>query len=398
MTRLRHILGSIARAPFFRGAAFLAGATCIVTGRVALAAQTPVPLGTPEVEFREPFTQITSVRELKDGRVLVLDTRDRTLQLIDLRSGAMTRIGREGSGPGEYLRPQRIIALPSDTSVFFDPPNARFVLIGPGGTMGAAFRLDEMTTGRLGIHHAPPKGSDARGRLFAEGSQFTITAAGAMVPADSTPVVRFDRGTMRIDTITHLRLASGNASVTVKQDNISRRVGQIAFASRDDWVPLASGAIAVVRASDYHIDVYSPTGIRTSGRPIAVEAIPVTAADKAEWVAARQAVRGMTTGRGNTPAGAPPLDSRSTPQFPAFKPPFVHGEVFARPNGEVWILRSRKARDKIPAYDVVNATGTMIRRVAFPAKTRLIGFGNGTAYVVRSDADDLQYLQRYKLP
>jgi hypothetical protein len=36
--------------------------------------------------------------------------------------------------------------------------------------------------------------------------------------------------------------------------------------------------------------------------------------------------------------------------------------------------------------------------VVLPAKTRLLGFGQGTVYLVRTDDDDLQYLQRYRLP
>jgi len=32
-----------------------------------------------------------------------------------------------------------------------------------------------------------------------------------------------------------------------------------------------------------------------------------------------------------------------------------------------------------------------------PAGTRLAGFGRNSAYVVRTDEDDLQYLQRFKL-
>ena len=84
-------------------------------------------------------------------------------------------------------------------------------------------------------------------------------------------------------------------------------------------------------------------------------------------------------------------------EFPAFMPPFVWWETLARPNGELWVLRSRKASENA-IYDVFNAAGTMIGRVSLPSKTRLVGFGNGTIYVVRRDDDDLEYLQRYKLP
>ena len=49
-------------------------------------------------------------------------------------------------------------------------------------------------------------------------------------------------------------------------------------------------------------------------------------------------------------------------------------------------------------YDVFGADGRLVRRVSFPAKTRLVGFGTGTVYAARSDEDDLQYLERYRMP
>jgi hypothetical protein len=39
-----------------------------------------------------------------------------------------------------------------------------------------------------------------------------------------------------------------------------------------------------------------------------------------------------------------------------------------------------------------------VRRVTFPEKSRLVGFGEGTVYTVRTDDDDLQYLERYRMP
>jgi S-adenosylmethionine:diacylglycerol 3-amino-3-carboxypropyl transferase len=76
----------------------------------------------------------------------------------------------------------------------------------------------------------------------------------------------------------------------------------------------------------------------------------------------------------------------------------VHRQTYARPNGDVWVLRSRGARDPIAIYDVFTRTGGLIRRVAFPRATRLVGFGSATLYTVRLDDDDLQYLERWRLP
>jgi hypothetical protein len=84
--------------------------------------------------------------------------------------------------------------------------------------------------------------------------------------------------------------------------------------------------------------------------------------------------------------------------WPDVKPAFVANAAVGAPNGQVWVLRTRSAKDKIPTYDVFDASGKVVSRVALPENTRLVGFGNGTVYLARSDEDDLQYLQRYRLP
>jgi hypothetical protein len=76
--------------------------------RCPAAAQSPLrTLAKPDAEYAEPFTQINGVRELKDGRVIVSDVREKTVQLVDLKAGSAQKIGREGSGPGEYAMPMR---------------------------------------------------------------------------------------------------------------------------------------------------------------------------------------------------------------------------------------------------------------------------------------------------
>src|SRR3954451_12186009 len=83
----------------------------------ALPAQRMVTLGKPAAETRKAFTRIESVRELRDRRVLIVDQGERSVELVDFRTpDATTKVGRLGSGPGEYGFPGRLVALPGDTS------------------------------------------------------------------------------------------------------------------------------------------------------------------------------------------------------------------------------------------------------------------------------------------
>ena len=51
----------------------------------------------------------------------------------------------------------------------------------------------------------------------------------------------------------------------------------------------------------------------------------------------------------------------------------------------------------MPTFNVFDAHGKLLGVVALAPRTKLVGFGAQTLYAVRVDADDLQYLQRYRL-
>lgn len=362
------------------------------------AAQQPLTLGKPEAAFSEPFTMIASVRELGDGRVLVLDRRDRIVLLVDLRNDKATRVGREGTGPGEYSQPGRLFMLPSDTTAIYDGPSRRFVLIGPDGTAGDAFRLD-VATGSGQRRGGVPKWSDAQGRVFTEGSPYAV---GELRAADSAAITRFARDATKGDTIAYTHLDKETILIrNLPGEGVSVMNGVRAFASRDDWVALVDGGVAVVRVADYHVDWYSASGAHTAGPAVVTDRVPVTDADKEQAKKERlAAMRSAMPRNGNNAARPSPSDIPGLPEltFPPVKPPFDLGNTFARPNGEVWVLRSRRVRDPIAVYDVFTRAGGLIGRVAFPPRTRLVGFGSATLYAVRLDDDDLEYLERWRLP
>jgi hypothetical protein len=63
---------------------------------------------------------------------------------------------------------------------------------------------------------------------------------------------------------------------------------------------------------------------------------------------------------------------------------------------ELWVTRA-VANDATAAIaDVFDASGSVVRRVSFPATHRVAGFGKGTVYLVRTDDDGLQWLGRFK--
>lgn len=131
--------------------------------------------------------------------------------------------------------------------------------------------------------------------------------------------------------------------------------------------------------------------------------IKVTDADKKEYREQQSRVRPMVMafgGPGGSRAAPPPSATaamQEEPKWPETKPPFTGREaVQVTPEGQVWVARTRKAGDPTPVYDVFDASGNLTGQVTLRPRSRVVGFGRGTVYVVRSEEDDLQYLERYR--
>ncbi len=78
-------------------------------------------------------------------------------------------------------------------------------------------------------------------------------------------------------------------------------------------------------------------------------------------------------------------------------PPFSgQGAVLISPDGEIWVLRTRPASDKVPTYDIFNSAGQLTGKATLKPNSAVVGFGAGVVYVARQDPeDDLRYLEKY---
>jgi hypothetical protein len=398
----------------------------------------------PLAEFAEPYSALRGVRELADGRVVVTDTRDKVVQVVDFRAGRATTLGREGSGPNEYQMPSNALALPGDSTLVADPLNSRFLVLGPGGSLAGTWvpTAGPASQGASGgrastgaVAGPPPAGGvapsgaaprggatftiggaggplqllstravDAAGRVYVAGPPIAMSPEGPR-PADSIPILRADRRTMRGDTVAWLQVPRGNTSVNATGGNMRIRIGGGPFAAEDGWTVLPDGRVVVVRYTDYHVEVYPAGGRGAPVRGPAVGGTPirVTEAEKRAWREERAAapavgfaVTRVEGAGGVTQRTAPAAVAADEPEsWPATMPLFVGQQVFATPTGEIWVGRSRPASDRSPRFDVFDATGRRTGQVVFPPRTRLLGFGTGVVYTARADEDDLQYLQKW---
>jgi len=389
----------------------LPAAAALVLLAVPLAAQN-VPtrtLSKPEVEFEEPFTQLAGVRELRDGRVIAIDPRDKIVQVIDLRAATATKLGRDGSGPGEYGLPIRLLPIPGDTSAVVDILNNRILLINPNATVGGFVESPPAEGGRgdgmMVMTSNMPTAVDSKGRFYAEGSPITIVN-GAPQSADSVPLLRWTRTSAKRDTIAWRDLPKDANQVTGSsrggRGNISVRIGGGApFQGGDQLAVAPDGRVAVVRHDPYRVDYVSETGQRTQGQPIRVDRVRVTDGHKEEWREARRSATGISISvdNGRRSAAMVPMRDVQDPENWGgdYMPPFLAqaASLSFSNDGYLWVRRTGPA-GQAPTFDVIDRAGNLVQKVVLPNRSRVVGFGNGTVYTVRLDEDDLQYLQRHR--
>ena len=371
-------------------------------------------LSKPDAEYSEPFTMIAGVRELRDGRVIAIDPRDKTIQVVDLKAGTATKLGREGSGPGEYGIPTRLLALPNDTSAVADMLNNRMLLINPNATVGGFVDLNVPPPsggrgdgrGMMMIGNSMPTASDAKGRMYVQGSPFRMTENGP-VTSDSLPMTRWNRASGKRDTLAWLRVPPGSNQISGSRGrggtNVSVRMGGgPPFNGADMMAVAPDGRVAIVHHDPFSVDFVNEAGQRTRGQPIRYDRIKVSDAHKQEWRERQKSAMGMMITSDNTGRRSAAMVPNNNVQDPEswggeYMPPFLSGTntLSFSNDGYLWIQRTGPAGQP-PTFDVIDRAGNLALKVVLPKKSRLLGFGNGAVYIARVDEDDLQYLQRHR--
>jgi hypothetical protein len=346
-----------------------------------------------EVSYPEPFSYLSGVREMPDGRVLAADPVSQVLLSIDLESESADTLGGVGRGPNEYLQPDQVFPLPGDSTLLVDLGNGRFMVIAPDRSFTETRPLVSDQGPMLTLI---PRFVDAEGGIYFQRNEWMGCARPEF---DSDYVVRYDRRTGVLDTVAVLMLPefvmSGSGCSLPPMTPL------------DDWAAGMDGTVAVVRASDYSVDWRRPDGTVVMGPPNPIEPFSVGEAEKERFVSeygvdeiallrTGSASGGMTLRFFRGVPGGLPERSIDDFEFPEVLPIFRHDRTMVSPEGHAWVERYMPAHSR-PAFDVFDSDGVRLGAVQLPEQRRLIGFGDRTIYVVRIDEVDLKWLERYRV-
>lgn len=404
----------------------IAAALSPLTGVVAQSSKLPPirPLAPAAAVSAESLGTITGARALPNGSVLVNDMSKRRVLLFDSTLKVIRVVADSTSNTSNAYggRVGGLIRFKGDSTLFVDPTSSSMLVIDAAGKIVRVMSVPRSQDAMFlsGLAGAP--GFDANGRLvyrtMARPSAPAMMTNGRFVPPempDSAPLVRVDMMTRKLDTAAWIKTAQMKLVVSQLPNggvSVLSTINPMPVA--DDWALTSDGAVAVVRARDYHVDFVNPNGTVTASPKIPFEWQRMTDDDKAAFIdSARTAyekarepagngagdrgnvtvagapgggVVAMRVGAGGGPGG-PQLSFVSPSELPDYRPPFAApNAVHADLDGNIWVRTSLVKPFAGPIYDVIDGKGALSDRVQLPPGRTIVGFGPaGTVYLAAKD-------------
>jgi hypothetical protein len=367
-------------------------------------------IAAPDAHTTVNLADVSVVRALPGGKLLVNDTRRRLLLLVEptLDRATVVLDSAAGATDGYGPRPGGLIPFRADSSLFIDPVGLSMYVITPAGKVGRVASIPRsQDAGSLASTANGMPGMDLTGRLVYRASINPQRAMNGGMTVGQTPdsleVVRLHMSSRKLDTAGFVRMAKFKITVTQSDGGMSVAAEMNPVQMIDDWAVLSDGAIALVRGIDYHVDFLGANGL-VAGPKVPFEWKALTDEDKVALIDSVK--RTMTTPQGtaNAPAAAGHGGMTMGPgghtlsavtlvpptALPDFMPAFNSGAARGDADGNLWIRTTARRAGAIggPIYDVLDRTGKLIDRVQVPAGRSIVGFApGGVVYLLGREAN-----------
>lgn len=355
-----------------------------------------VSIGVPDGAEELMLGNVRGIAVTPAGVVHVLES-EPVLKQFAADGQYLRTIGRVGSGPGEYRRPDGGIAvLPGDRIVLRDPGNGRMSVFGPEGNPLGSWRISGSFSTSRRLYH------DREGNVYT-----LILLDDAGDPAEwKLGVQRFAPDGTAGDSIAAPRWEFDRAIIkSVREGGTS--VSDVPFSPSAHWAFSPLGYMVGGVSTSYRIELLR------EGAPLRIERqrppVPVASDEAADH--RRAATENM---RRNLPGWV-----WNGPGIPDSKPPFR--EVFAADDGRIWVLLSMPGAEDLSrdgdsgaevrgyslpvwtepvAFDVFEADGRYLGEVRAPSGFLTSPepvFRGDTVWAAAEDPDGVRYVKRYQV-
>jgi hypothetical protein len=325
------------------------------------------------------FNDVRGLGILKDGRIVLVENKDKQVRFYDARGRHLRTVGRSGAGPGEYANANGLVVSPTGEIIVKDVDNARFTFLTSTGDFVRTMRDD----GGFGFHWEA--GYNAKGRLDevayahlpgSSKSQYARRVWSAdFASADTTVWPLFN--------CPNIPQAEPNADTFVLRRANGGGMMKIPFLTpRLAFTPSTDGSLWWGRWPDYGtIEKFTSRGCE----PVATihlrgerAAVPDSTLKK-RLAQIRKQIEKL--------AAAPPDYSRVPHVYPLFD------ALFVDPSTRLWVERPRS--NGLSTFDVFSPAGSPLATLDSP-----VTFGGGWPFVITGDhiyaftpdEDDVMYL------
>lgn len=328
------------------------------------------------------------------GELFVFDPSNRTLFLFDSTGALVRRIGRRGSGPGEFGQNNGMVVLEDGRLALWDSQNARVSFFTPRGdfvsswVVAAGFSTGNgLSTDRSGqIYTTRPVTPRRDGEILGRMGLRRFDAAGALTDSLIPPDLPWTR-------VVYVASREGNTSATGP-----------AHAPRFIWQWHPAGHFVSVSTERYVIESSRP------GRALRIErdAPPIEVSDAERAIDEARITFQLRN--------VDPAWKFTGPPIPSQKPPVV-GLNLAR-DGRIWVRVSvpsveipeseleaaqenrpppRRHRDASVSYEVFEADGRFAGRVELPSRATWMQADGNRVWFIDRDDDGLPAVVRARI-
>lgn len=239
-------------------------------------------ISTASAVSTEDLGTITSVRELRDGRVLVNDGTRRRLLLMDttLKTVEVVLDSLAEVANTYGTRPGMLIPYRADSLIFVDPGAFAALILDPQAHIArvrSAWRPDDMFQYTSPVGNMGFPATDGRGRVVYRisarpGPPKVAPPPGVPYfpsPPDSAFVVSIDLDTRAVDTLGVVKVPRVEYQIRQSVEgffSISAMVNPLP--NTDEWAVLPNGGLAILRGRDYRVEYRHPDGTWTSSAKV----------------------------------------------------------------------------------------------------------------------------------
>ncbi len=332
------------------------------------------------------YTRITAVLPTGNGSILVAEPRERRLRVFDATGRLERTIGRDGQGPGEFVR-LNTAGLLGDTLWITDLNLRRTSFFRTSGDL-----LSTLPWNVLGA--SVGESSNLISGLFADGSAWGEKAIGAGAiagPELPKAILRLERNAALMDT---LAVVSTEHTLFSVMDGPTINFGPQPFAD----APLVVGS-----ASRSRIYVVGRS-VALNRRRGLIRVVAVNARGDTAWArdfpyAPRPLERRVAdsvldrTHRSMRRSGATLEVVRRVLFLPTNRPP-VSAAIVAD-DGTLWLRR--EAGQATVEYWVVSADGSLLGSATVASNISIAAANREQVWGIRSDADDVPSIVRFRI-